>query len=116
MLGQSLENIYSVAGGREGIRAGEPADALMSVGETGVKRSGKSIEMEGTCANDEEIQGEGSLALEGSRIHLDLGAGMEDSRGEGGESLDEARDGINNKWQKLSINSIPSLPHFNGRR
>jgi hypothetical protein len=55
-----------MAGGREGIRASEPAYALMSVGEKSgceAKRQ-KGEKMEGTCTDNEEIERKGSLALQ----------------------------------------------------
>lgn len=44
--------------------------------------------MEVTCTDDEEIEGEGGLAVEGSRIHSRHARRNEGhSRGKGGENL-----------------------------
>lgn len=76
-----------MARGGERIRASETADALsMSVGEKDVNLGKRRRCEEITCADDEEVEREGSLRLEGKRTGSGLGYRDERHlRGEGGE-------------------------------
>ena len=72
-MGQSLDNPDSMARGSEGIRARQPADTWIRREKRVSDKADKNGEMEGTCADDKEVQGEGSLALVGDKTHQAFG-------------------------------------------